>query len=209
MIDNALKFVAAEVNKYVVRKINPQQDPSIFKLVVLGNITKAQDADSGPNPGSGTNPVAGKAVLTVVNIEEDRISKSPHNYVKVNDKIEYRNPKIFLNLYCLFAVANPAYDTALQYLSLIIQFFQYKNVINHQNSPAATEPRLDPRIDKLVFDMISLNFEQVNHLWGTLGGKYLPSVLYKVRLVTIEDDTPQMQADPILNISVNDYNKIN
>jgi hypothetical protein len=208
MIDNALKFVAAEVNKYVVRKINPQQDPSIFKLVVLGNITKAQDADNGPGPNPG-NTVTGKAVLSLVNIEEDRISKSPHNYVKVNDKIEYRNPKIFLNLYCLFAVATPAYDTALQYLSLIIQFFQYKNVINQQNSPAALEPKLDPRIDKLIFDMVSLNFEQVNHLWGTLGGKYLPSVLYKVRLVTIEDDTPQMQADPIFNIAINDYNKIN
>lgn len=204
MIDNALKFVAAEVNRYVVRKINPQQDPSITKLVVLGNITKAQENDSGPN---NNNPVAGKAVLTLVNIEEDRISKSPQNYVKVNDKIEYRNPKIFLNLYCLFAVANTTYDTALQHLSLIIQFFQYKNVLNHQNSPATSEPRLDLRIDKLVFDMISLNFEQVNHLWGTLGGKYLPSVLYKMRLVTIEDDTPQMQGDPILNISINDYNK--
>ena len=204
MIDNALKFVAAEVNRYVVRKINPQQDPSINKLVVLGNITKAQDEGNNQQ-----NPVAGKAVLSLVNIEEDRISKSPQNFVKVNDKVEYRNPKIFLNLYCLFAVANTTYDTALQHLSLIIQFFQYKNVLNHQNSPAASEPKLDPRIDKLVFDMISLNFEQVNHLWGTLGGKYLPSVLYKMRLVTIEDDTPQQQADPIFNIAVNDYNKNN
>lgn len=206
MIDNALKFVAAEVNRYVVRKINPKDDPTITKLVVLGNITKAQDNDNTPNP---NNPVAGKAVLSLVNIEEDRISKSPQNFVKVNDKVEYRNPKIFLNLYCLFAVANSSYDTALQQLSLIIQFFQYKNVLNHQNSPAASEPKLDPRIDKLVFDLHSLNFEQVNHLWGTLGGKYLPSVLYKVRLVTIEDDTPQMQADPILNLAINDYNKNN
>lgn len=206
MIDNALKFVAAEVNRYVVRKINPKDDPTITKLVVLGNITKAQDNDNTPNP---NNPVAGKAVLSLVNIEEDRISKSPQNFVKVNDKVEYRNPKIFLNLYCLFAVANSSYDTALQHLSLIIQFFQYKNVLNHQNSPAASEPKLDPRIDKLVFDLHSLNFEQVNHLWGTLGGKYLPSVLYKVRLVTIEDDTPQMQADPILNLAINDYNKNN
>jgi hypothetical protein len=206
MIDNALKFVAAEVNRYVVRKINPKDDPSITKLVVLGNITKAQDNDNTPNP---NNPVAGKAVMSLVNIEEDRISKSPQNFVKVNDKVEYRNPKIFLNLYCLFAVANSSYDTALQQLSLIIQFFQYKNVLNHQNSPAASEPKLDPRIDKLVFDLHSLNFEQVNHLWGTLGGKYLPSVLYKVRLVTIEDDTPQMQADPIMDLAINDYNKNN
>ncbi len=55
-----------------------------------------------------------KLYISLVNIEEDRISKSPQNFVKVNDKVEYRNPKIFLNLYCLFAVANSSYDTALR-----------------------------------------------------------------------------------------------
>ena len=34
----------------------------------------------------------------------------------------------------------------------------------------------------------NLNFEQLNHLWGVLGGAYFPSVLYKVRLVKIRSD---------------------
>ena len=37
--------------------------------------------------------------------------------------------------------------------------------------------------------MYTLNFEQINHLWSILGAKYLPSVLYKVRQLTIEEDT--------------------
>jgi Pvc16 N-terminal domain len=200
MIDNALKFIANEVNKYVVRKIDPLQDPSISKLVVLGNVAKAQDAD----PTGGSNPLQGKAILTLVNVEEDRVSKLPMNYVKVGERIEYRNPKVFLNLYLMFAVNNTAYDTSLQYLSMIIQCFQYKNVINHQNSPDSTEAKLDPRIDKLIFDLHTLGFEQLNQLWAVLGGKYLPSVVYKMRLVTIEDQTPDMQGDPITSISILD-----
>lgn len=200
MIDNALKFVTAEVNKYVIRKIDPSQDPSISKWIVLGNAAKAQD----PDPGGGSNPLLGKGILSLVNVEEDRVSKLPNNYVKVGDRIEYRNPKIFLNLYLLFAVNHGTYETALQYLSMIIQFFQYKNVINHANSPDSSEAKLDPRIDKLIFDLHTLGFEQLNQLWAILGGKYLPSVVYKMRLVTIEDQVPDMQGDPITQISVLD-----
>lgn len=197
MIDNAVRFIVSEVNKYVVRKVDPQQDPSVTKLIVAGNVVKTQDGEAS------SNPLLGKGILTLVNIEEDRISKSPQNFRRMDGQIEYRNPKIYLNLYCLFSVFHNTYEVALQYLSLIIQFFQYRNIINHQNTPAASEPKLDPRIEQLVFDMVTMNFEQVNHLWGTLGGKYLPSVLYKVRLVAIEDDTPESVGPPILNIIIN------
>lgn len=196
MIDNAMKFIVSELNKYVVRQLDAEQDPSIKKYILLGNVVKAQE-----DPGSSSD-LLGKGIATLVNIEEDRISKSPLNYVRVDDKVEYRNPKIYLNLYCLFSVYHNTYETALQYLSLIIQFFQYRNVINHTNSPSVAEPRLDPRIEQLVFDMVSMNFEQVNHLWGTLGGKYLPSVLYKVRLVTIEDGTADWVGTPTMGYAI-------
>lgn len=198
MIDNALKFVAADVNKYLFRKI-ASQDPTM-KFVVLGNVARAQD----PEPGNNNNTLQGKAVLTLVNIEEDRISKPVDRAVRYPDRIEYRNPKIYLNLYCLFSVVHNSYDTALQYLSLVIQYFQHKPFINHQNSPSSAEARLDSRIEGLVFDMVTMNFEQVNHLWGTLGGKYLPSVLYKVRLVALEDDTPGLEGPPITDITINE-----
>jgi len=205
VIDNALKFIASEVNKYVVMKIDPTLDPSITKWIVLGNVARAQDAD----PAAGSNPLQAKGILTLVNVEEDRVSKLPNNYVKINNRIEYRNPVVFLNLYLLFAVNNTNYETSLQYLSMIIQYFQHKNYIDHQNSPAASEPRLDPRIDRLIFDLHTLGFEQLNQLWAILGGKYLPSVVYKMRLVIINDETPDMFGDPILKISIADHNKDN
>jgi hypothetical protein len=46
----------------------------------------------------------------------------------------------------------------------------------------------------------------VNHLWGTLGGKYLPSVMYKMRLIMIEEDTMSGQADPITGMDINANN---
>jgi hypothetical protein len=52
--------------------------------------------------------------------------------------------------------------------------------------------------------MVSLNAEQINHLWAVLGGKYFPSVLYKVRMLTIEDDTPGQQGQFISELAINE-----
>jgi hypothetical protein len=57
MIDNALKVIANELNKYVVRKLDPDRDPSTTKRIAIGNIAKVQDNDaSGPRPDSASAP---------------------------------------------------------------------------------------------------------------------------------------------------------
>jgi hypothetical protein len=202
MIDNALKIIANELNKYVVRKLDPDRDPTTTKRIAIGNIAKVQDSEGGgPRP----DAVSAPGILSLVNIEEERNTRSVNNYVKVNDRIEYKNPKVFLNLYCLFAINHSSYETSLQYLSLIIQFFQYRNVINQKNTPADNGLALDSKIEKLIFDMVSLNAEQINHLWAVLGGKYYPSVLYKVRMLTIEDDTAGLPGEFVTGLAINEY----
>ena len=206
MIDNALKVIANEVNKYLVRKLDPDRDPTTTKRISTGNVAKVQETDTS---GTRTDSVSTPGILSLVNIEEERNTRGMESYVRINNQIEYRNPKLHLNLYCLFAVNHSSYDTALQYLSLIIQFFQHKNVITAKNTPADNGLMLDPKVEKLIVDMVSMNAEQVNHLWATLGGKYLPSVLYKIRMVTIEDDTAGSLADPITGLEITTYGTSN
>jgi hypothetical protein len=191
--------MANEVNKYIVRKLDPDRDPSSTKRVATGNVTRVQESDSS---GSRGEAITTPCLLSLVNLEEERLAKSPNNFTRVNDKVEYRNPRMLLNLYCLFSVNHTSYDTSLQYLSLVIQFFQYRNLIDHKNTPPDNGLSLDHKIEKLIFEMVSMNSEQVNHLWATLGGKYLPSVLYKVRMVAIEDDTAGLQAEPVSRIQI-------
>jgi hypothetical protein len=83
----------------------------------------------------------------------------------------------------LFSVNKDDYKDSLILLGHIIQFFQFQNSFT-----PLTHPGLDPRIEKLMVEMYTMNFEQVNHLWSTLGGKYLPSVLYKVRQLTLDEN---------------------
>ena len=46
-------------------------------------------------------------------------------------------------------------------------------------------------LEKLVFEMVNMNFEELNNLWGVLGGAYFPSVVYKVRMVKVQLDATE------------------
>ncbi len=174
MINETLKFLTEEVNKYLAVKLGLNTDP----YLVLGNVAKALDGDT-----AGAKAVTNKAILSLVNVEEDRISKQQENFVKKETGVVYKSPPVYLNIYVLFAINRNEYDDSLKLLAHIIQYFQYQNVFTPISHPA-----LDSKIKKLILDLYSLNFEQINHMWSTLGGKYMPSVLYKVRQLAIDED---------------------
>lgn len=174
MINETLKFISDEVNSYLSLKLGINTDPRL----ILGNVSKAMDNDV-----PGVNSLANRAILSLVNVEEDRVAKQQENYTKTDSGIIYKNPPTYINLYILFAVNRTEYTDSLKWLAYIIQFFQYQNVFT-----PISHPSLDEKIEKLIVDLYTLNFEQINHLWSTMGGKYIPSVLYKVRQITINED---------------------
>ena len=40
----------------------------------------------------------------------------------------------------------------------------------------------------ITMELVALSLEEINHLWGALGGKQLPFVAYRGRLVVLEED---------------------
>jgi hypothetical protein len=193
MIDKALKFMAEELNNYLSTKLSF----SGGSKVVLDNIARLQEGD-----GNSTN----KIILSLVNIEEDRLIKNPENFVKTDDnRVVYKNAPVHLNLYCLFAYnhgqndseSTNHYEEALLYISYVVRFFQHRHVFTPANSPT-----LDVGIEKLLMELHTHGFEQLNHLWAMLGGKYLPSVLYKMRLVAIEENLTSGVGELIRNVNI-------
>jgi len=176
MIDTALKFLVDEVNAYINLKSG---DPDKVELISVVNEL--------------SNDVlitVDKIGCTLISIDEERVAKEQSSYGQpVNGTTPKRNPEIKLNLFILFA-SNPKitsgfnnYDQGLKLLSYVISFFQANWVFNRQNSPT-----LDVGIEKLIVDLFPVPMEQQNYLWGVLGAKYLPSVVYKVRLLAIQEE---------------------
>ena len=73
------------------------------------------------------------------------------------------------------------YPEALKFISNTISFFQKNPVFDHQNTP-----ELDEKIEKLTLAIENISLNDLSSLWGVLCGKYMPSVLYKVRMLTFD-----------------------
>lgn len=187
MIYETLNFLTLEVNNYLdIKYANPTPEPRLK----IGNVSRALDDSL-----SGVYSLKDKAILTLVNVEEDRVVKQQENYVRSEVKTVYRKPPLHLNLYVLFSITKDDYKDSLLWLSHIMQFFQSQNVftpITHPTLPA----------EKLIVDMHNLTFEQINHLWSTLGGKYLPSVLYKIRQITLDEELTTGESGFIKEIEI-------
>lgn len=190
MINESLQFIADELNKYLVLKMGPANEPP---RLILGNVSRLFDGEVA------ATGLVNRVILSLVNVEEDRVAKQQENFVRTDVSTRYKNPQLYLNLYILFSANRTGYADALQHLSYILQFFQFQHVFT-----PITHPDLDPRIQKLIVDLCTLNFEQVNHLWSTLGGKYIPSVLYKVRQITIDEDLTLSESGFIKEVQIND-----
>ena len=137
--------------------------------------------------------------LTLVNVEEERVTKSQKPVqISSDGMVSEVNPEIKLNLFMLVTSNFKKYDTGLQYLSAVIRCFQSRNVF----TPDST-PEMDPALKKLIVELFTLNLEQQNHLWGSLGAKYMPSVIYRLRLVTVQEAVKKSEQAPIRSYDIN------
>jgi hypothetical protein len=186
MIGNAMILLREELSAYMIAQGDPAN-------VVIDNIGLFETDDG--------NNLDDSLVITVVNIEEESTLKNGKTFSKWPDGMaRYENRPVFLNLYVLFTSnfsggvpPNNAYVQALKRLSLVIEFFQGKTVFTPATSSVPLPPELSdlskPDIAslKLNMELYTLTFEQINHLWGSLGGRQIPFVMYKVRLVCIAE----------------------
>ncbi len=95
-------------------------------------------------------------------------------------------PPVFLNLHLLFAFHFSSYATSLVHLSKTIELFQAKRHFSAATQSGASAIAFPAALEKLVFAMANLSFEELNNLWGMLGGAHLPSVVYQVRMVKVQ-----------------------
>lgn len=175
MINSAISHLAGQLNQFLKRSFELNED-----VVVVSNILE-QDGSISPN-------INNKMVVILTNIEKDTVPyRQPMNGGAPGNG-EYKRagmtrPPLYLNLYLMF-VANFGggnYSEALKFISKTIGFFQHQPVFDQTASPD-----LDPRIEKLILDIENLSIQDLSNLWGLLSGKYLPSILYKVRMVSFD-----------------------
>ncbi len=182
MINSAVSHLTRSLNQYLGRTLQLNED-----IVVISNIVE-QDGNVAAN-------VDNRMAVFLVNVEKDSTpgySQKPAGVGSTRRVVHH--PALHLNLFLMFSAnfGGQNYPEALKFLSHTIRFFQKNPVFNHHNSPD-----LDPGIDKLILDIENLNIKDLSSLWSILSGKYLPSILYRVRMLTFDSSDVKTQVSAL------------
>jgi hypothetical protein len=194
MIEKAIILLRNELQAYINTK-----DASVN--VIVDNIAMFETASG--------DTLTNNIVLTLVNIEEESALKNqPPLKRPVGATGVYENTPVFLNLYVLFTCnySGNDYRLALRRLAYIIQFLQSKTSFSTATGISSVVGDLDSddAINlKFTLELYTLTFEQINHLWGSLGGRQMPFAMYKLRLVAITERAVVREVPLIEEIELN------
>jgi hypothetical protein len=199
MLHRALEFIRENLNQYITGL--PRINDANIEEVALFNIARLEELMNRP---AFNQEVIG---ISLVNIEEEFSKKNEPLIRRDNNRVRYQSPPAYRNLYVLFAACHDQYPVALQRLSFVINFFESRPRFSFSDMPVAENPMehfefTDDERDRfrVQMDPYTLSFEQINHLWGSLGGRQCPFVLYKMRVVELRENQDRTLAtgEPIL-----------
>lgn len=190
MIYEALQILSEQLDQHL-------SSHGLSKLVTLGNIALFETS------GENSEKLSGKVILTLINIDEEKTLKNLPNYKVINKQTtEYKNPPISLNLYLLISANCNTYVNSLRSISRTIEFFQGKSIFSSENTTYTVKDDFDVLGNfKLIVNLYTPTFEELNHIWGTLGGRQLPSVLYQIQLIEIDRKDPPVTGPVILEVN--------
>ena len=196
MILDALNLLVGQLNQYV--RVVGETDP-----VQLGNIAFLE-AQGGGNDNNNGGQDLQRIVLSLVNLEEEKTLKNLPRVRQVGAESRYVEPPVHLNLYLLLSANLSSYEGSLRGLSQVIEFFQANRSFSMQLTPPSTGLPDDPRVQELQMhlDLHTLSFQEINDLWGSLGGKQVPFVMYKARLLKLRARRPERAAPAIHSIDI-------
>lgn len=186
MIGNILTRVSSELNAYICRHlgIGPENQKAVLSNVVN------QD-------GSIASQEENIILVSLIDVRQDPATP----YVM---KAQYQNTEgqnyavntmaLHVNLYVLFIAYFDSTKAreSLNFLTYVLRFFQTKPIFTSHNTTD-----MPVGVDKLEFTLETINFQEKGYLWGLLGVKYMPFLLYKVRLLSITDNEPDAFIPPI------------
>jgi hypothetical protein len=196
MIYETLQILQEQLENYFI-------EVGLGKIIILENISLwesgSQDASK----------VENKVVLTLLKLEEETTLKNTPSYKIKEGKTEYRNPPVHLNLYLLISANCDTYDKSLRSISKVIQFFQGKKIFTSANTVYNRTNVSFDLLDyfKFILELYTPGFEELNNVWGTLGGRQLPCVIYRIQLIQLEQDKKLATSEVITHVGgdLNDF----
>jgi hypothetical protein len=162
MIYEVLQTIADNLNVYFRSKLKIQENKAELSALVNQDGTIAIQSEN-------------KILVTLVNIEKEPFS--------VSSQIVGRQ-KLSLNIFVLFSCyfSNSNYSESIRFLDLILTYFEENPTLN------AVGPFQD-KVNNIKIEIETYNVEKAHNIWTTLGAKYIPSAMYKIRMIVVDSNS--------------------
>lgn len=170
MIHDIFKYLSDRLNEHL--KKNFQLPEELVEVISVG---QELDIEAHQN----------KVVLSLINIErETAMGIQVRRKVQENGVYEKLNPSWHLNLIFIIAsISNQKqYLQSLKLLSSSIEFFQTENQFNIPGNEKHSSNV------KITVEPMNASAQELSNVWSVLGGKYYPSIICKIRMITIDSD---------------------
>jgi hypothetical protein len=167
VIDLTLKLIADRLNAHLSALFSVSEE-----LVSIGPLSDAE--------GKPTAEARNRLTLFVTNIAHDTV---PRNVSPRGALAGGQMPPVHLDIYFMLASGHDPqiYSEGLKLISAALMFFQANPVMTPR-----TAPEMPAGLTQLSIEIANLQAQEVGQLWGNLGGRYVPSVMFKVRSVMID-----------------------
>lgn len=175
MIYETLQILKEQLNGYL-------DAAGLGKNVILENVAMLESGSDG------ASDLEGKVILSLLNIDEEKTLKNIATVQVNNNKADYKNPPLHLNMFFMVSAYCDSYDNSLMAISKTMEFFQSKKLFTSANTifDRTEVPNSFSEEFKFIVDLFTPGFEIWNQIWSNLGGRQLPSVIYKVKLLEID-----------------------
>lgn len=167
MLLNALEAICGALNAHM-QHLNAGD-------VVLTSLT---DSDGAPNPDA-----RDKIVLCLGNLFPEATVNSPR--AVPDDATAIPTLHVSADILVMSNFVGSRYCEGLDALSQVIRFFHQSPVFSRSSTP-----KLDPPIEKLTVELLSLNASEIKDVIAMHGGRYLPALVYRIRSLPFAPDLP-------------------
>jgi hypothetical protein len=171
MIDKALNFIVGELNNLLSSRFQSNEN-----LAILSSLSNLD--------GTLPSAIENKIVFSLVNVEREASANSTGQMRPGAESHGRVSPPLGLNLLVLVTASfSSNYGEGLKILSNVLGFFQGKPSFNPQNSAGFPQG-----MEKLNLELVNLTIHEINNVWSILGAKYMPSIVYKVRMLVVQEN---------------------
>jgi len=173
MINKALQFTSDVLDQFLRNRFGLDESK-----VILNNLIESNGAVPEVNQN--------KIVISLINVEKETLKPFyQRNQRLTGGSYSELSPAERFNLDLLISSNFENYNETLRFLNSVLVFFQVNHTLD-----ASVSSSIPAGLNKLEFEIERITYHQMQSLWTAMGAKYQPSVIYKMRLITIQGDQP-------------------